>query len=292
MNDINPRYKMTKLRQLQLRCLEILDIVDRICKEHNIKYSLCGGSVVGAHLYNSILPWDDDIDLMMTRENYNQFISIAEKELPKGYSIHNYQNSDLSTTLGFNYTKIFDDSTTLVQTNGKVMGIFIDITVYDKVPKSILKYIDLFLYKRAMTVNRGKLSGYSPKNILRNFLLDTILSNRRRYLKFAQRIIELIAKGSSNYTYRELFGCFYHINMIPYSSSIFENYSSIEFEGRTVMIVRDYIEYLQTRYNRTDFNEPEDKQVPSHYAYINCEMPYKEYIKRNVNNLSQNSPIC
>jgi len=282
MNDINPRYKMTKLRQLQLRCLEILDIVDRICKEHNIKYSLCGGSVVGAHLYNSILPWDDDIDLMMTRENYNQFISIAEKELPKGYSIHNYQNSDLSTTLGFNYTKIFDDSTTLVQTNGKVMGIFIDITVYDKVPKSILKYIDLFLYKRAMTVNRGKLSGYSPKNIFRNFLLDTIFSNRRRYLEFAQRIIELIANGSSHYTYRELFGCFYNINMIPYNPSIFENYSSIEFEGRTVMIVRDYIEYLQTRYNRTDFREPEEMQVPTHYKYVNFDLPYKEYLRNNT----------
>ena len=217
---------MTKLRQLQLKCLEMLDVVDRICKEHNINYSLCGGSVVGAHLYNGVLPWDDDIDLMMTRENYNQFLSIAEKELPKGYSIHNYQNSDLSTTLGFNYTKIFDDSTTFVQTNGKVMGIFIDITVYDKVPENILKYIDLFLYRRAMTINRGKLPGYSPKNIIRNFLLDTIFSNRRRYLKFAQRIIERIANRSSHYTYRELFGCFYNINMVPYSPSVFENYST------------------------------------------------------------------
>lgn len=278
---------MTKLRELQLKCLEILDIVDRICREHNIQYSLCGGSVVGAHLYNGILPWDDDIDLMMTRENYNQFISIAEKELPKGYSIHNYQNSDLSTKLGFNYTKIFDDSTTLVQTNGKVMGIFIDITVYDKVPENILKYIDLFLYKRAMTTNRGKLPGYSPKNILRNFLLDTIFSNRRRYLKFAQRIIELIANRSSRYTYRELFGCFYHINMIPYNPSIFENYSSIEFEGRTVMIVRDYIEYLQTRYNRTDFREPEEMQVPTHYKYVNFDLPYKEYHLNNNSVLSQ-----
>jgi len=273
---------MTKLRQLQLKCLEMLDVVDRICKEHNIKYSLCGGSVVGAHLYNGVLPWDDDIDLMMTRENYNQFLSIAEKELPKGYSIHNYQNSDLSTTLSFNYTKIFDDSTTFVQTNGKVMGIFIDITVYDKVPENILKYIDLFLYRRAMTINRGKLPGYSPKNIIRNFLLDTIFSNRRRYLEFAQRIIELIANGSSHYTYRELFGCFYNINMIPYNPSIFENYSSIEFEGRTVMIVRDYIEYLQTRYNRTDFREPEEMQVPTHYKYVNFDLPYKEYLRNNT----------
>jgi len=269
----------SEIRQLQLKCLAILDIVVKICEAHNIKYSLCGGSVVGAHLYKGILPWDDDIDLMMTRENYNRFIAIAEKELPKGYSIHNYQNSDLSTTLSFNYTKIFDDSTTLVQKNGKVMGIFIDITVYDKVPQNILKYIDIFLYKRAMTINRGKLPGYSPKNIFRNFLLDTILSNRRKYLMFAQKMIDIISNSSSRYTYRELFGCFYYINMSPYRPSIFENYTTIEFEGRSVMIICDYIEYLQTRFQRTDFREPKKRQVPSHYAYVFFDLPYKEYIK-------------
>ena len=71
----------SELRQLQLKCLEILDIVVKICTEHNIKYSLCGGSVVGAHLYKGFLPWDDDIDIMMTRENYNRFITIAENKL-------------------------------------------------------------------------------------------------------------------------------------------------------------------------------------------------------------------
>lgn len=43
--------------------MEIFDIVDRICREHHINYSLCGGFVVGAHLYKGILPWDDDIDI-------------------------------------------------------------------------------------------------------------------------------------------------------------------------------------------------------------------------------------
>ena len=268
-----------ELRQLQLKCLMILDIVVHICNKYNIKYSLCGGSVIGAHYYKGFIPWDDDIDLMMTRKNYNRFIKIAEKELPIGYSIINYQNSDLSTTLGFNYTKIFDDNTTLVQKNGKIMGIFIDITVYDKVPRGILKHLDLFLYKRAMTINRGKIPGNSLKNRFRNLLLNTILSNRRKYLNYAQRIIELSSYFSSHYTYRELFGCYYTVNMIPYKKTIFENYSEIKFEGRTVMIVRDYIEYLQTRYNKTDYHEPVEKQVPSHILFIDFNKPYKEYIK-------------
>ena len=51
-----------EIRKIQLKCLEILEIVDKICREENIQYSLCGGSVVGAHLYKKCLPWDDDVE--------------------------------------------------------------------------------------------------------------------------------------------------------------------------------------------------------------------------------------
>jgi len=270
---------MTEIRQLQLKCLEILDIVIKICQEHHINYSLCGGSVVGAHLYKGFIPWDDDIDLMMTRDNYNRFIEIAKDHLPKGFAIWNYQNG--KDTFGINYTKIINENTTFVQKNGKVTGIFLDITVYDKVPENMLKYVDLFLYKRAMTINTGRLPGSGFKNTIRNIMLCTLLSNRIKYLKFFQKTVELISKSSNHYTYRELFGAFYYINMFSYKSTIFENYINIVFEGRTVKIVRDYIEYLQIRFNRTDFYEPKDKQVPSHLAYVDFEMPYKEYILKN-----------
>lgn len=270
----------SELRQLQLKCLEILDFVIDICQKHNIKYSLCGGSVVGAHLYKAILPWDDDIDLMMTRENYNHFLQVAEQELPEGFSIANYQNSDLSNELFFCWTKIFNDNTTLVQANGKVEGIFLDIAVYDRVPQNLLRHVVLFIYKRVMMVNWGKKPGNDIKNKIRNLILDTFFSDRRKSLMRFQKAIEFFGRTSSHYTYRELFSPFYYINMIPYKASIFENYTTIEFEGRKVMVVRDYIEYLQTRYNRTDFHEPKEKQVPPHYGYVDFNTPFREYIKK------------
>ena len=174
----------SELRRLQLKCLEILDIVVKICTEHNIKYSLCGGSVVGAHLYKGFLPWDDDIDIMMTRENYNKFLEVAKDYLPDGYSIINYQNSNLSTIWKICFTKIVNENTTLVQKNGDVMGVFIDVDVYDKVPEGILKGIDIFLCKRLLTINTGKKPGSNICNGLRNLCLNTILSNRRKYLSF------------------------------------------------------------------------------------------------------------
>lgn len=272
----------SELRELQLKCLEILDIVVKICIEHDIKFSLCG-SVVGAHLYKGFLPWDDDIDIMMTREKYNMFLIVAKNYLPKGYSMINYQNSDLSTKWGICFTKILNDNTTIVQDDGNVMGVYLDIDVYDKVPDNPLKYIDLFLCKRILTINKGKVGCKGIRSLLKNLFLSTILSNRRRYLMSMQKIVEFIGKNSSRYTYRELFGAYHGYNMIPYKTSIFENYTTIEFEGRTIMIVRDYIDYLITRYNRTDFREPKEKQIPSHLKYVDVSMPYEEYIKKTNN---------
>lgn len=275
----------SELRQLQLKCLEILDIVVRICTEHNIKYSLCGGSAVGAHLFNGILPWDDDIDLMMTRENYNRFIIIAEKCLPDNLIIINYQNGKDEENFRINYSKIINKATTLIQKEGKITGIFLDITVYDKVPQNALKHIDFLLYKQSMTINTGKLPGSGIKNKIRDVLLDTLFSNRRKFLLFFQKTVECIGKSSKHYTYRELFGAFYFINLIPYKPSVFENYTQIIFEGRSVMIVRDYIEYLQTRYNRTDFQEPPQKRFPTHFAFVDINTPYEEYIRERKNTL-------
>jgi len=269
----------SEIRQIQLKCLAIFDIVVKICQKHNILYSLCGGSVVGAHLYKGFLPWDDDIDIMMTRDNYNKFLEVAEGNLPEGYSIINYQNSDYSTTLKISFTKIIDENTTLVQENGDVLGVFVDIDVYDKVPEGILKHIDLFLCKRLLTINLGKKPGNSINDKLRNLCLNTIFSNRRKYLMFFQKIAEFLGKYSNNYTYRELFGAYHGYNMIAYAPHIFEHYTTIEFEGREVMIIRDYIDYLQTRYNRVDFHESEDKQIPTHFSYVNFHLPYTDYLK-------------
>ncbi len=278
----------TEFRRLQLKCLEILDVVDKICREHNIKYSLCGGNVVGAHLYKGFLPWDDDIDVMMTRENYNEFLRVAPSCLPDGYSIRNYDTDEkLTARLKISFTKVMLDNTTIVEQDGGISGIFLDLTVYDKIPDNFfLKHIDLFLYKRSQMVNMGKMPGKSIKNRLRNIVLDTLFRNRRGYLLFFQRVVEFFGRHTKKYTYRELFGAYYFANMIPYRPSVFEHYTTIEFEGKQYMIVRDYIEYLQTRYDRTDFREPKEKQVPHHYQYLDFNLPFKEYLLQHGYDIS------
>lgn len=266
-----------EIRQIQLKCLEILDIVDFMCKKHNIQYSLCGGSVVGAHLYGGCLPWDDDIDLMMTRENYNHFLDIVQNELPEGFSVHNYQ---LSEVYWSTFTKIVNDNTTIVQKNGAISGVFLDITVYDKIPHSWRKRQDVFLWKISQVIAIGKLKSYSPRILVRNALLSLFLKDERKFLKYFQEKVE--KNGiTKEYHYSELFGAY--CNTTPFAPEIFENYREIEFEGKNYMIVRDYIRYLETRYDRTDFREPKEKQVAPHYKFVDLTLPYNEFLRMKRN---------
>ncbi len=263
-----------EVRQIQLKCLEILNIVDEICRKNAIEYSLCGGSVVGAHLYGKCLPWDDDVDLMMTRENYNRFLSVAPRELSIGFSIHSFQLSDDFTTT---FTKIMNDNTTIIQQGGTISGVFLDITVYDRIPNDWRKKIDVQLWKLSQVVMIGQVNADGLKQRVRNFVLKTMLKDRRAYLTFFQQWAERLGK-CKDYSYAELFGAY--CNTKPFAPSIFENYTDIVFEGRTYRIVRDYIKYLETRYDRTDFHEPKEKQIAPHYKYVNLQLPYQDYLQK------------
>ena len=260
-----------EVRQIQLKCLEILNTVDRVCRKHGIEYSLCGGSVVGAHLFGGCLPWDDDVDLMMTRDNYNRFLVIAPDALPTGFSIHSFQISDDFTTT---FTKIMDDNTTIVQQDGTISGVFLDVTVYDRIPNDWRRKIDVQLWKLSQIAMIGSVDKTGVKQSIRNLLLKTVLKNRRTYLCFFQRWAERLGRAKS-YSYAELFGAY--CNTKPFAPDIFENYTAIVFEGGHYRIVRDYVQYLETRYDRTDFHEPKEKQIAPHYRYVDFSLPYKEY---------------
>ena len=80
------------LRKVQLSSVGIAKEIHRICKENDIQYSLTGGSVIGYHLYKGVFPWVDDVDIMMTRENYEKFLSACMDRLSPRYSLDNFEN--------------------------------------------------------------------------------------------------------------------------------------------------------------------------------------------------------
>ena len=73
------------VRDVQDSLLDILIDVDKICRENNIKYILEGGTALGAIRHKGFIPWDDDLDIAMMRDEYNKFIKVLEKKLPDKY---------------------------------------------------------------------------------------------------------------------------------------------------------------------------------------------------------------
>ena len=113
----------------------ILYDFDSICRKHGIVYSITYGTLLGAVRHKGYIPWDDDIDIMMTRKEYNKFLSYGIGELEK-----NHKLLSLETTPEYEspLPKIIDTNTILHQLNhipeSIDLGVYIDIFLLDKVP--------------------------------------------------------------------------------------------------------------------------------------------------------------
>ena len=82
--------------------LTVLDLIDSICQKHNITYFADWGTYLGAIRHKGFVPWDDDLDICMHRNEFNKFLAIAKEELPEGYSIMSFHNNDYSWKFIYN----------------------------------------------------------------------------------------------------------------------------------------------------------------------------------------------
>jgi len=75
--------EQTLTKQCQAVMLRMLKIIDYLCAKHNVQYFLIGGSLLGAIRHKGFIPWDDDLDIGMTRDNYDRFVELAVPDLPR-----------------------------------------------------------------------------------------------------------------------------------------------------------------------------------------------------------------
>ena len=82
--------------------LTVLDLIDSICQKHNITYFADWGTYLGAIRHKGFVPWDDDLDICMHRNELNKFLAVAKEELPEGYSVMSFHNNDYSWKFIYN----------------------------------------------------------------------------------------------------------------------------------------------------------------------------------------------
>jgi len=126
----------TPMRQSQLVMLRMLKIFDYLCAKHKIEYFLVGGSLLGAIRHKGFIPWDDDLDVGMTRKNYEKFVKVAVPDLPNDIFFqtpetdpHYSQKSNVDARLRDKYSSY---NHTEIENNKWHEGLQVDIFVYDR----------------------------------------------------------------------------------------------------------------------------------------------------------------
>jgi lipopolysaccharide cholinephosphotransferase len=187
-----------RLRQAQLKMLSILKVVDQICQKHHLDYWLEGGTLLGAVRHQGFIPWDDDLDISMTRDSINQFIDIAKKELPSHLFLQSAHTDKNYFNLAAPY-KIRDNNSRFIEfhENGDQpfhQGIFIDIFVYDKLPVKINEMRQWqLLSKKLLRLLRPK---YTSLNLGHNATLYNLISRCLSKSWLEQQLNQLLAKSA------------------------------------------------------------------------------------------------
>lgn len=139
------------MTDLQQTALNILLDIDRVCRENGIFYMLAYGTLIGAVRHKGFIPWDDDVDIVMTRENYNKFVGIANEKLSPKYKLSTcYSNQ----TFMYNFAKVEDVDTSFIEkltlNSCALFGVYVDIFPLDKVENDKEKITKIWYKQRRL----------------------------------------------------------------------------------------------------------------------------------------------
>lgn len=179
-------YSEKTLELLHSTLLEILSVVDKICRENNITYFLAEGTLLGAVRHRNIIPWDDDVDIEMPREDYERFLELAKNKLPKGYYIQSTEN-DKKYWLPFAKIRksntVFWDKSWQGMKEKEKQNIYIDIFPLDYAVKSSGNAKkQQYILRRLTTIGFVKVCG-DPDNKWRTFYSKLIPMSVIHYLQ-------------------------------------------------------------------------------------------------------------
>ena len=259
---------MIELNVLQDLVYSIFVEFDRICRKHNIKYTMEGGTLMGAVKYQGFVPWDDDIDVVMIREEYEKFLKVAPGELGGKFFLQSYNNvPDFPLNyakLCLNGTEIYDYAYTHIKTMHH--GIFMDIFPIDNiVPEKLGKHcstVGLFTGAR-----KTKLKAIKPKGIRKLIYGALSLLPMKTLINRVDKACKKYNKKSTGYIYEV---CNSNRNFKPLKAEMYTSLTELTFRDKSFLAVSGYDEFLKTRFGENYMSElpSEEKRKPSHNQNI------------------------
>lgn len=257
----NKKIELNEMRVIQM---DITEAFHNFCVENSIKYSLGCGSLLGAIRHNGFIPWDDDIDVYLKREDYDKLVRLFPPILKEKYV---FVSIERDKTWYRSYGKIYDDRTKLIEPLGKLgkqLGVNIDVYPIDYVPVDRLKWrcydiVRRFLqYSLTAKITKLRKGRGRFKNCVVVFLKALWFFVPLRLLghlcdsfakKYDGKESEYLFEASQGERVRE-----------PFLASAFDNVFLHRFEDRKFFIMSGYDEYLSKSYGDYMQLPPENKR--------------------------------
>lgn len=175
----------TQLKELQVTLLGIIDDIDYVCKKYNLVYNLGGGSALGAIRHDGFIPWDDDLDINMPREDYVKFCKFFLEEFSDKYWLH---TPEKTKNYGLAFARVRKKGTIFRSredlNNTEEAGVYIDVFIIENTYNfKLMRYLHGFL---------SLICGFllSCRNFYSNrkFYLDMVKGNKKTRRAFKMKV--------------------------------------------------------------------------------------------------------
>lgn len=257
--------------------LKLLKEIDRICRKYRIQYMLDSGTLLGAVRHKGFIPWDDDADVVFTRPNYEKFLKVAERELPKGMTLLRPQNIrggrvfyDFTTRILYDNSRVHEDNAQMRFYEGKLNHLWVDLFVLDRLPEGkfgafFAKFLQKVVYGMAIG-HRDQIdfSKYSLADKVRVGVLSTV--GKLIPMPFLIKLqTVLAAKDWKKKTDKRYYSNYQPDYLyVTLDADWCEETVDLEFEDTVLMAPKGYDHVLTWIYGDYMKLPPREKQVPAH----------------------------
>ncbi len=256
--------KQEILKKLQKYQIEILDEVVRICQKHKIQYFIIGGNLIGAIRHKGFIPWDDDLDIAMMREDYDKFLEVATQEIDKRMLVDYAENNEYYY-LPFAKIRLRDSIYEEPEQKNYQgpKGIWINIFPMDNANQEDSLFIrwQTFLKESIHFINAIKANVTSEKNSIMKKIIRFIFKpiSTQKLVRLQQKIMKWENRKEAKYCIS--FGARYGMRKQTMLKSVFLPATQVEYEGKMYDAPGNYEFYLKRVYGDYMTLPPENKRV-------------------------------
>lgn len=255
---------MTDLKHLQNVILGIAKDIDKLCRDNNIEYYLLGGSAIGAIRHKGFIPWDDDLDIIMTSDNYERFIKVCREQLDM--TKYYLQEGYVDWPMPFSKIKllgtVFEEPSSYADVP-EHRGIFLDVFKLENAPDSMIGQLWQYFCAKVLLCYCLAQRGFDNPTLGKRLLMMASFPLKLKCIRrfFRNQTEKYNTKQTNHYGF---FAGRYRYKQSIYKKELYRNPSYVDFEDYKLPVPELYDKQLRQVFGDYMTPPPVKEQVGLH----------------------------